>query len=142
MVIGMTFLLLLSLLIGASTEDDYVGARTCLTCHREVYAAWSRGPHARSTLPRADAKDPRCVGCHRTGLRPDLATVQCESCHGPGRRYAVDYVMKDAKLARALGLIPSPGEEVCGRCHRPEAPRFTPMDFQEARERIHTGRSR
>jgi hypothetical protein len=54
--------------------------------------------------------------------------VGCEACHGPGRLYAARYVMRDAELARALGLV-VPGEKGCLACHGESTPSLQRFDF-------------
>src|SRR6202158_2480658 len=53
---------------GAPSHDasKYVGAETCKTCHEDVYNAWEKTPHWKTTLN----KEPSHQGC--------------EGCHGPG----------------------------------------------------------
>lgn len=57
-----------------------------------------------------------------------LLGVQCESCHGPGRYYVAEYVMRDAELSRAVGLL-QPDAALCQRCHTAGAPSVSPFDF-------------
>jgi len=53
---------------GASAPSEYVGAEVCKTCHDDIYNAWEKSPHWKTTL---DTKG----GPSHQG---------CESCHGPG----------------------------------------------------------
>jgi len=48
--------------------SEYVGAEVCKTCHADIYNAWEKSPHWKTTL---DTKE----GPSHQG---------CESCHGPG----------------------------------------------------------
>src|ERR1039457_1945129 len=50
----------------SSDVSKYVGAETCKTCHEEIYNAWEKTPHWKTTLN----KEPSHQGC--------------EGCHGPG----------------------------------------------------------
>jgi len=51
-----------------SAPSEYVGAEVCKTCHDDIYNAWEKSPHWKTTL---DTKG----GPSHQG---------CESCHGPG----------------------------------------------------------
>lgn len=119
---------------GQVQDHDYVGAERCRACHAEEFAAWERSPHARAftALAPKDQKDPRCLTCHTLvpgDVQPALEGVQCESCHGPGRHYSVDYVMRDADLARALSLQKVDGA-TCARCHTDAAPTMSTFSFE------------
>ena len=134
---------------GGSAE--YVGAAKCKVCHMKQYKSWSETTMATSfeiLKPgvRAEKKkkakldpdndytsDPTCLKCHTTGYgkpggfksiseTPDLAGVQCESCHGPGSEY-IDIMKKNKqyKMAeiKAAGLVvPSEDEKGCVVCHK------------------------
>ncbi|HEV8321786.1 MAG TPA: multiheme c-type cytochrome [Myxococcota bacterium] len=119
---------------------DYVGSETCGTCHRAEYDKWRTSAHARATatLPGTFRRDPRCAGCHATDTLGELAEVGCESCHGAGRWYYKAAVMRDAEVARALGLTDA-GEATCKGCHGSDAPSVRPFDFKEAWKRIAHG---
>ena len=47
---------------------------------------------------------------------------------GAGQYYSPNYVMKDAELARAVGLI-DPGSKSCLVCHTSDSPSLTPFDY-------------
>jgi hypothetical protein len=96
---------------------DYVGARTCGTCHMKAFAIWSNSRHSQAYESLATgghrAKegnyivrtfDAECLCCHTTGwdpqqasryhtgfvdleTTPHLAGQQCENCHGPASRH-------------------------------------------------------
>jgi hypothetical protein len=130
-------LAVLGLLLGASPSalgaPDPIGARRCGTCHVKEYEDWKASPHAQALARLSEPKqrDPVCRSCHTTApaaTDPELAGVQCESCHGLGSLYAPRYVMKDEKLRRLLGL-----EKVtaatCQGCHDGETPSTRPFDF-------------
>jgi 2',3'-cyclic-nucleotide 2'-phosphodiesterase (5'-nucleotidase family) len=105
-----------------ATQDrsQYVGAQTCAPCHPVIYQRWSNTPHAYAydTLTEKGAEyDPECVICHVVGYRerkgfvgidrtPDLANVQCESCHGAG----ADHLQGKPMIA----MVP---EDTCRKCH-------------------------
>jgi len=115
-------------MLGA-TNANYVGAETCAGCHAQEYAIWqqSRHAHAMATLEKKNQQfDNECVGCHVVGFEkggfqslvttPQLANVQCESCHGPAR----DHIQKPAK---GFGQMQTPVG--CVECHtQPNSPDF------------------
>ena len=85
----------------------------------------------RAGLPERSRKDPRCLSCHAPDLSDaGVAGVSCEACHGPGRLYSAPYVMRDAELARAIGLV-RPGEKDCAACHGESAPSLVRFDYQK-----------
>src|SRR6202166_395160 len=48
--------------------SKYVGAETCKTCHEEIYNAWSKTPHWKTTLnTKGGPSKQGCEGCHGTG---------------------------------------------------------------------------
>jgi len=121
-----------ALVSAAAAAADFLGPESCKGCHPEAYAAWSASKHARSTesLGREQQRDPRCTACHAPNLAEQrVSAVSCETCHGGGQYYAPSYVMKDAELARLVGLL-DPGERSCRSCHDPGSPSLRPFDFQ------------
>lgn len=112
-------------------DHDFVGAERCRACHADEYAHWQQGPHARAfeVLGPKDRADPRCLSCHTTvadDLSPALLGVQCEACHGPGRHYSADWLMRDAELSQLLGLAPVDAK-TCTRCHTDSSPSLVPF---------------
>jgi hypothetical protein len=107
-----------------------VGPETCKACHPAAYEAWQKGPHARAQdgLPERSRRDRRCLSCHAPLADEGYAGVGCESCHGPGGAYSARYVMRDAELARAVGLA-EPGERGCGACHNDSTPSLTRFEY-------------
>ena len=116
---------------------DYVGSKACRSCHPSEYATWSASPHRKAveTLAAKNrADDAACLACHTTAMgrsggfpkdgkgsddsHGDLASVGCESCHGPGGNHI-------APEAKKLGSIVSLGDKcdscailkICGSCH-------------------------
>jgi hypothetical protein len=114
---------------GAAPAAPAVGPETCKACHPAAYEAWRTGPHARAfdSLPERSRKDKRCLSCHAPLLEEGFVAVGCESCHGPGGAYSAPYVMRDAELSRAVGLV-DPGERGCGACHNESTPSLTKFD--------------
>jgi len=114
----------------ALAAGGVVGPETCKACHPAAYASWREGPHARAqdSLGERGRLNRRCLSCHSPAAEAGLAGVGCEACHGPGHAYAAGYVMRDAELARALGLL-IPGERSCAACHTEATPSLQRFDF-------------
>lgn len=114
-----------------------VGAETCATCHPQAYAQWKRGPHALALerLSPSQRQDARCVSCHSPEQGAGLTGVQCESCHGGGRYYVPENVMRDPELSRLVGLT-DPNEATCRRCHDASSPSLEPFHYEKKLERI------
>ena len=115
----------------AQSVELYVGPERCKACHEYQYEVWSRGPHARATKSLNDKQrqDGRCARCHMTTLSPPVEGISCERCHGPGRYYQREYVMRDKELAALVGLIASPDERSCLSCHGDGSPAIRPFEF-------------
>ena len=116
----MRFLLITLLItlyfINLSAYDKRFGSKNCSQCHTKQYDAWKSSPHfkADETLTEKEKKDPACMSCHKPSLKDK--GVGCEDCHGNGKDYAKDYVMKDKKLSKILGLK-KVTQKTCDRCH-------------------------
>jgi hypothetical protein len=126
-------LLLATILLPAAVlARDKVGAETCRACHPAAYEAWRASPHARArdALPERSRNDSRCLSCHAPDAEDGLAGVSCETCHGPGRLYSAPYVMRDAELSRALGLV-DVGERTCVGCHTESTPSLVRFDYEK-----------
>jgi hypothetical protein len=125
---------LLVVLIGAAAPAaDFLGPETCKACHSEAYFVWrqSKHAHALDALSPLEQKDAKCLTCHSPNLQDQgMAQVSCETCHGGGQYYAPIYVMKDAELARLVGLL-DPSEKSCRSCHDAASPSLNPFDFVE-----------
>jgi hypothetical protein len=121
----------------ALAATEMVGAETCASCHTAAYEAWQQTPHAAagSRLAGAFRQDRSCLRCHAPAREAGLTGVQCETCHGAGQHYFPEYVMRDAELARLVGLR-EPDEATCAECHDQTSPRLTPFDYQTALELI------
>ena len=104
-----------------SQESPYVGASACATCHQQQYAIWEKTGHAHAmaTLERKSQQfENECVRCHVVGFNkggfqslistPQLANVQCEACHGPGRAHT-------QAPAKGFGFMETPVG--CVQCH-------------------------
>lgn len=120
-----------------NSDAAFTGSESCKNCHEEEYATWSEGPHAQAVQSlvakgKGEEKKEECLACHTTGFgktggfpkdaavadHPDLATVGCESCHGPGGNHV-------AEEPEDVGPILSLGDKcdscvilsICGSCH-------------------------
>lgn len=115
-------------------NESFAGSDSCAPCHAEPYRIWRASGHsdALTTLAKVSHdRDPECVSCHVVGLdrvggyrdttaTPALASVGCESCHGPGGRH-----VRDPKVR-----LPEAGERSCLACHVPDqSPRFRFTDY-------------
>lgn len=103
-------------------SEAFAGSRNCAPCHGVTYKKWEESRHANAltTLEHDNHDaDPDCVGCHVVGLEamggfvsraktPQLASVGCESCHGPARAHAKDPWKKK---------LPKVGKDACLKCH-------------------------
>lgn len=123
---------------GVATAADFVGPESCKGCHPAAYEAWQQSKHARAmdSLSDAQKKDARCLTCHAPDqAEQGVAHVTCETCHGGGQYYSPNYVMKDAELARLVGLV-DPSEKQCRTCHDASSPSLRPFDFKESLKAI------
>ncbi|MDC1121904.1 multiheme c-type cytochrome [Nitrospinaceae bacterium] len=80
----------------------YAGDTVCKNCHSVAHDKWSSSRHGRAyeTLRKINkAFDPECLICHVVGYNtaggfiseldtPELKNVQCEVCHGAGKKHA------------------------------------------------------
>ncbi len=107
----------------------YAGDSVCKTCHPATHDIWSSSRHGKAyeTLRKINkAFDPECLVCHVVGYNtqggfiseldtPNLKNVQCEVCHGPGKKHA---------------SAPTPGfgkeaKKACSKCHvKNHSPKF------------------
>jgi len=115
----------------SAEADRYLGAEGCKECHPESYAAWQKSGHARSLAslrPRNNQYDPECLPCHVQGYgasdgyvseeqTPQMASVQCESCHGRGAEHAAAYRRGESPLVSSLRAVTP---NTCIKCHDEE----------------------
>ena len=137
---GPWLLLLVLLLVrsGAAGAADFVGPESCKGCHPAAYDTWMQSKHARAgdSLSESQRKDARCLSCHAPEQASQgVSHVTCETCHGPGQSYSPSYVMKDAELARLVGLV-DPSEKSCRTCHDASSPSLKPFNFVESLKAI------
>ena len=102
----------------------YVGTEGCIECHEEIHTSWTATRHAaafETLIIEGEQENPACLPCHTLGYgessgfvdfatTPELANVQCESCHGPGSHHAAD--------ADNVGINVDLNATLCGRCHQ------------------------
>lgn len=118
-------------------EKNYVGAEACKQCHASEYDAWLNSNHASafSHLSVSEKEDSACIQCHSTGLSTSLQNIQCESCHGAGKYFAAEPIMKNRKLAIEKGLV-IPTAENCESCHNAEAGLIDTFDYADNLKKI------
>lgn len=129
----------------------YVGSSQCARCHNTPmaeagFARWAQSPHARAyqTLQGDSAVGylrthnesvSNCLPCHSTLGRAALNQAEqpvmeegvgCESCHGPGSRYAYYAVMTDTAQFKANGGSHGSLKD-CSGCHRHTGPQKCPF---------------
>ena len=85
---------------------------------------------------KAERSQPSCTGCHATDAASGLVGVQCESCHGAGRHYWPEFIMKDTALARAVGLKRGDSAAMCGRCHTDRSATLRAFDVHAALRKV------
>ena len=110
---------------------DFLGPETCQGCHADAYQSWRLSAHSRAkdSLTPAAQKDARCLSCHSPNESDQrVSGISCETCHGGAQYYGARYVMKDAELARLVGLT-DPSEKGCRTCHDASSPSLKPFDF-------------
>ncbi|NOZ22457.1 MAG: hypothetical protein GXP25_15355 [Planctomycetes bacterium] len=122
----------------APGADRYVSAEDCRECHMKAYQVWEGSAHAHAFATLTAKKyefDRDCLVCHVVGLgapdgyrskklTPHLANVQCENCHGRGKKHGEHYRRTKKKEAEGAALR-APTRARCFRCHEKErSPNF------------------
>jgi hypothetical protein len=123
----------------SAVASGFIGSGSCRVCHQAAYEQWRASPHARAldSLPPQDQKDSRCLQCHAKDVaQGGDAGVTCETCHGAGHYYWPRYVMRDAELAKAAGLVAAPDARACVLCHDAATPSMRPFDPTAAMQAI------
>ena len=119
-----------------AAESQFTGAEVCQDCHPDAYTFWQSTRHAQAwqTLEHKEKTfDAECVSCHVTGWhQPGGATiyshvrlqnVQCEACHGPGRRHAESAMSSDLRPVGKQG-------NGCIACHNQHhSPKFSYPEY-------------
>src|SRR6202161_4383623 len=76
--------------------SKYVGAETCKTCHEEIYNAWEKTPHWKTTL----------------NTKGGPSKQGCEGCHGPGG----DHVAGGGDVTKIYTFKDASAKEINARC--------------------------
>ena len=106
--------------------NGYVSATACQQCHEQEYLHWSATRHAfayQTLLKKERYFDAGCVSCHTTGFgyptgfqigdpNATLKGVQCETCHGPGKRHVGNPKKSNIRNGKDTSL--------CLACHDPQ----------------------
>lgn len=106
-------------------SSPFVGEAVCQTCHASQHKVWFDTQHAIAYEDLEDvnkAFDPACIQCHTVGfdqpggffdmnVTGHLLGVQCESCHGAGRKHV------EAGGGKPLINAGWSKQEMCGQCH-------------------------
>lgn len=133
-----------------SSGHSYVGSESCADCHSEAYEVWenSKHSHATDTLVHPPERyevprnfDPECLACHVTGwnpelylpyqsgylgldLTPNMKSVGCENCHGPGSHHVAsqngegDFTEEQTSMfANQMRLPLEAARDTCLKCH-------------------------
>jgi len=147
----MTAFLLGVCLLGLSGQahaellGDYLGYKACVDCHGDIVAGWKKTPHGNAfedLKQQGEEKQsiPGCFKCHVVGFEtdggyidmnvtPELADVQCEACHGPGRKH-VENGGDPAFITQKAD------EAVCRTCHTEGQDKN--FDFEKKKLWVHT----
>lgn len=149
---NMVFVLIVALMLSASAQNKYVGAKMCKACHQtekqgKQFDIWQKSAHAKAfetlkspaaeKIKKGAAEASECLACHAitadAKLTPD--GVQCESCHGAGSAYKNMAIMKDKTKAIAAGLndlfAKGAAEKQCRTCHNEKSPTHKEFKFEE-----------
>jgi hypothetical protein len=148
-----------------ANKHVFVGVANCKMCHQDAetgdqFNQWKKTKHAEAlkTLSGKEAKeigaklgvanpakDDKCLKCHVTGFDApkemkgktwkETDSVGCESCHGAGKDYAKEDIMKNKAASIERGLV-LPDEKVCVKCHNKESPTFKEFNFAEMAKKI------
>lgn len=126
-------------------QNGYVSATACQKCHHQEYLQWSATRHAfafESLLKKERYFDAACVSCHTTGFGyptgfqigdPGSAFkgVQCETCHGPGKRHVSNPKKDNIRRASETSL--------CLKCHDTQhSPGFVDIAALHTKDVDHT----
>ena len=142
-------------------KTTYATAKACEKCHEKEYSSWKVTGHAQAfnLLKRKNAEyNPECIKCHVVGLErdngfwdiestPEMANVQCESCHGPGVKHVEEMEKNSTQYTSNFGFsseisnikkkdtyIKLPRSYICTQCHTKEqSPHF---EFNTEKEKI------
>lgn len=125
-----------------ASEQRVAGTQSCRACHASECMVWDNSRHARAfqtLVDRGVQYESACQKCHTTGYgwpggfesadrSPNLATVSCESCHGPSLSHAIDPRIRTTLSAK----------QQCLQCH--DATNSPAFAFETAWPLIQHGR--
>ena len=107
------------------STSGYVGSDTCKTCHEDIYNAWAKTPHWKTTLNKEPSHQ-GCEGCHGPGaahvagggvitkiftfkdMSRQETSARCLTCHGEA--HAQSHFVESAHSSNDVG---------CLDCHSP-----------------------
>lgn len=128
--------------VAGAADHDYMGAQGCMPCHESIHDAWQKTRHAGAMNSLASDKNEEnatCLPCHSTGYgdvmgyldqraTPELAGVQCESCHGHGKAHA-------GNPSGVRTSVPRPEQNICRKCHTVE--QDSAFDYAVMSKKVH-----
>jgi DmsE family decaheme c-type cytochrome len=79
-----------------SQASGYVGSEVCESCHEDIYKAWEKSPHWKTTL----------------NIRGGPSHQGCEGCHGPGEAH----VAGGGDITKIYIFTKQTAKEVDARC--------------------------
>ena len=112
----------------------FAGETACKNCHPAAHEKWSTSRHGKAyeTLRKINkAFDPECLICHVVGYNtpggfiseldtPGLKNVQCEVCHGPGKKH----------ISAPMPGFGMEARKACKKCHvKNHSPRFNFTEY-------------
>ena len=136
--------LFMGTIANGETLGDYMSATVCEGCHSDKADSWKQTPHARAfddlkKQGEDKQKNPGCLKCHVVGygadggyideeLTPELKNIQCESCHGAGRKHT--------ETMSAENIHGKPDEATCRNCHTESQDKN--FDFAKKSQLVHS----
>jgi len=124
-------------------DEDFIGSERCKICHKEEYEIFAKTAHkdTSKSLDKNNKKNHECLMCHSMDKDGRIMEIGCEACHGGGKYYSQEYVMKDKELSRLIGLK-KPDQETCKKCHTDDTPKINKMDIKEGMKKIEHKKSK
>ena len=124
----------------------FLGSSSCADCHETANTAWKKSRHSKAwqslkeTAKPARNFDPECIACHVIGWSapellpykggfaseketPQLVSVGCESCHGPGEKHILaergsnETLQANLRKAIRLPIENGTAKKHCLTCH-------------------------
>jgi hypothetical protein len=113
------------------TDGTYGGGPACRPCHEGIYRFWEGSSHAGSLLTlrsSGEGENDACLRCHTTGYgertgygaaagAAGLASVGCESCHGPSAEHAGSDSPALVPTNYGGDCLPCETNKICRQCH-------------------------